>query len=290
MGITTANIQDITSEEFEGTGIFDALMRSAKLHLEREYTENRIRGNDYATVYTSMLGSVLQASIQYSLEKPLREERSTAEIANITKQGVLIDAQASKLAVDEALVAQQDENLTAELANISKQGSLIDAQKLKVDADKALVAEQDRNLEGTFAHVAKQGLLLDAQVIAEQAKTDPAKGILGSAVALQRDILTKQRDKIDQEKLLLVEKTATERVQANGTPVAGSVVASQIALYGEQQTGYQADRVIKGAKLYTDVFSVQLSTNENTTTGSTGLDKPGVLAMMGKVVTATATS
>jgi len=275
MGITTANIQDITSEEFEGTGVFDALMRSAKAHLEREYTENRIRGNDYATVYTSMLGSVLQASIQYSLEKPLREERVQAELDNMAKQGSLIDAQASKLAVDEALVAQQDLNLVAESANIPKQGSLIDAQKAKVDADKGLVAQQDTNLISENTNIGKQGTLLDAQVT----KTNSEQANVAAGLAA----INKQADKIQKEIDLLGAKKTTENAQTTGSP--GGVIGKQIALYDQQIAGYKTDRAVKGAKLYTDVLSVQLSTNpEEIGTENTNMDNTAIGVVMGRVL------
>jgi len=299
MGITTANIQDITSEEFEGAGVFDALMRSAKLHLEREYTENRIRGNDYATVYTGMVASVLQASIQYSLEKPLREERVQAEIDNMAKQRDLLNDQI------QTEKAKLDETLGTLDSAVRVQARILEAQEDKAKAEaKTEEAKTDHLVGSTDSPAGLQRAILKEQLTVELAKNDPTLVVdntvtfyqleqakqeallatakadteksqlsaysdetdypdyAGSTVQLQRAILSSQE-------ALLAKKGTTEAAQTQTSTLAANsttgVIGKQMDLYTAQISGYTTDQTVKAAKLFTDVLSVQLSTNPTNT-------------------------
>ena len=92
----TINTEDITTGTTEGTGIFDVLMQAARVHLQAEFDANRIRGNDYATVYTATIGQAMQVAASYATTKPLADQQvlnAQAEALNIPKQGLLLDKQ-----------------------------------------------------------------------------------------------------------------------------------------------------------------------------------------------------
>jgi len=79
-----ADIQftDVTTGVVDGTGVFDQLMRSVKAHINEEYDNGRIKGQDYATVYLGALQSAMNQAITFVLEKD-----------NKSKQSELIDTQ-----------------------------------------------------------------------------------------------------------------------------------------------------------------------------------------------------
>lgn len=72
-----------------GTGVFDKLMSAVGAQIENQYLNNRITGSDYANVYLSSLQSVLQQSVQYTMQEQL------------------IEAQIDGIAADNALKAKQ---------------------------------------------------------------------------------------------------------------------------------------------------------------------------------------
>jgi hypothetical protein len=149
----TINTTDLTTIDLEGTGVFDVLMQTATLHLKGEFEAGRIRGNDYATVYTGMLGAAMQASISYSVQKPtadeqalkvvqdrlLVEEQIKSENANTSDtnigtdsmlyaQRALVVAQESYQTAAEALVAEKEQTEAAQSSNAPTSGSVLARQ------------------------------------------------------------------------------------------------------------------------------------------------------------------
>ncbi len=194
--ITPITVPDLTTEVVDGTGVFDVLMRANKAHLEQEFAKNRIKGPEYSTVYLGSLEVVMNAALQFllqkdktSLEAELLDQqilltkaevlKANAELAQIEAQTSLlgqqlINAQA-ELAILQAnalkvpaevtlldkqalLTEQQTANLVAEGLNIPKQG-------LQIDAQTNLAAQQESNLVAEGANIPKQGLILDAELL-----------------------------------------------------------------------------------------------------------------------------
>ena len=61
--MATINSSDLTTRETDGTGVFDELMETIEVRLQREFTSGRITGPEYSKVY---LGS-MQFSLSLSL-------------------------------------------------------------------------------------------------------------------------------------------------------------------------------------------------------------------------------
>lgn len=193
MTITT---QELTEVALEGSGVFDELMRATLLHLKEEYQAGRIRGTEYATVYTESVNVVMAQAVQFLLNKDEAYQRARlveeqvvsekimqsklqaetalitqqttnleAEALNIPKEGVILDKQVSKIDAEVTLITQQASNLEAEALNIPKQGALLDKQVSKIDAEVSLVTQQIVNLEAEVINILKQGELIDAQII-----------------------------------------------------------------------------------------------------------------------------
>jgi len=62
-------IKDLTEGTLTGEGVFDKLMASMKPHLQQEFSQNRIKGPEYAEVYLGGLTNVLNTSMQFLLQK-----------------------------------------------------------------------------------------------------------------------------------------------------------------------------------------------------------------------------
>jgi len=85
--ILSTPLETLTTENVNGKGAFDVLMKSAKAHLQEEFNAQRITGKEYATVYLGALTAVLQTSIQFLLNEQ-QVQRINAEIGLIRQQTV----------------------------------------------------------------------------------------------------------------------------------------------------------------------------------------------------------
>ena len=56
-----------TGNATDGTGNFDNLMKVVTLHLEKQFTDGRITGTDYATVYLGAFQSTLAQAVNFTL-------------------------------------------------------------------------------------------------------------------------------------------------------------------------------------------------------------------------------
>ncbi|RLB94505.1 MAG: hypothetical protein DRH26_01075 [Deltaproteobacteria bacterium] len=85
--ILATPIESLTSGTIAGQGVFDVLMRVAKLHLKEEFDENRITGNDYANVYVGSMAAVLQTATQFLLNEQ-QVYKLNADIGLVRQQTV----------------------------------------------------------------------------------------------------------------------------------------------------------------------------------------------------------
>lgn len=52
---TEFNVDELTEGTLTGKGVFDVLLQTLRLHLDREFTSGRITGTAYATVYSQAI-------------------------------------------------------------------------------------------------------------------------------------------------------------------------------------------------------------------------------------------
>lgn len=270
MSITT---QELTEVSLDGSGVFDELMRATLLHLKEEYVAGRIRGTEYATVYTESVNVVMAQAVQFLLSKDEAYQRArlveeqveseklthtklqaeiglieqqtsnlVAEALNIPKQGELLDAQVSKLITENGLVEAQTSNLVAEGLNIPKQGELLDSQVSKINSEIEFTQQQTSNLEAEALNIPKQGELLDAQVCKLNAEYD----LIGAQIA-----------KTSAEVNLLTQKRVTEQAQTEeGIIQPESYLGRQVALYIAQKEGFERDAEQKATRIFADAMAV----------------------------------
>jgi hypothetical protein len=195
-------IAELTQATLDGTGVFDVLMRANKVHLEAEFSKNRIKGSEYATVYLGSLEAVLQASLQFLLQR----EKNLAEIA-------LIEAQTLKVEAEILLIGQQTANAVVE-------GTVLTAQKCKLDAEFDL-------LKSNVLKSAQETMLLLWKTNTEKAQTTALGVDDNSVVGKQKALYAAQttgftRDAEQKAAKVMVDswsvrRTTDEATVANGT-------------------------------------------------------------------------
>lgn len=248
--MTTIAVADLTLATLEGTGVFDVLMRANKAHLEAEFSKNRIKGAEYATVYLGSLTQVMQTALQFLLTK----EKTDLEAQLLQKQILLAQAQIDKTTSEKLqveaqtlLINQQKANLLAEAANIPKQGQLIDAQKdvqvqqkanlaaevlnipkqgALIDANKDQAVQQTQNLATQKLQIEAQTLLVGQQKtnLVAEALNIPKQGLLIDANKAQ---VTQQTENLVSQKLQIVAQTELTTQQKANAIIEGTVLVAQ---------------------------------------------------------------
>lgn len=144
------------------------------------------------------------------------------------------------------------------------EGQLLAAQIEKIQAEKALVEQQTLN-------AAKELLVLEAQICKLQA---------------EYDVIMETKLKTAEERALLQWKAVTEKAQTIGAGVdPDSVVGKQKQLYQAQADGFKRDAEQKAAKIMSDSWSVQRTTdNELAPTTTNKLDAASIGRAVGKML------
>lgn len=229
------NIDELTEGKLDGNGVFDKLMKTFELHLEREYNKQRIRGTDYANAYIGLINNALNQVSNYALEKsklPLELQLLEAQIHKIatdtivaTKQGGLIDAQIHKeMAQTEmlhlemeykfpkelALIDEQIANMKAEIALKEKELALRDKQldisviELRIKEQQLRLAEYEVQVKAPaeVRSINAQADLYSQKVVTEKAQTDASVIGKGSVIDHNNKVLAQQAISYDNDSKL----------------------------------------------------------------------------------------
>lgn len=165
MPVTDITIDEFTTKNVDGNGVFDTLMTSASNHLNKEYEAGRIEGKEYSNVYIQMM----QVSMQTALAFTLGKQKSTYEAL---------------------LLEQQISNLEQDKLNSEKQNDILAKQNLKLDEEIDLLQSQDLDVQKSTA-------LKNEQIETERAKTRDVlsdTSPVGGLVKADKDIKAAQAD------------------------------------------------------------------------------------------------
>lgn len=131
-------IEDLTTTELDGDGVFDKLMDAVDAHIKREFQGNRITGDQYAKVYVEVMSGVLATSTQFLLSKDQAkwsaiEAQMKTRIAEIEATRAVIDlekakAEAAKMVFDMQTAGAQYALTKMQVANEDAKHCLIKAQ------------------------------------------------------------------------------------------------------------------------------------------------------------------
>ena len=229
-------IGDLTEEKLDGTGSFDVLMRSVKAHITEEYSEGRITGNDYTTVYLSVLQSTMAQAQQFTLAQNkvnLEDQALTlnVEILEINKEKAiaevaLVNAQVAKTTEEKALVI-------AEVARADSSKLLIDEQITKTISETAVVnAEVDRSalekslLEAQVNKTTKETALVQAQAD-ESAQRLALVTAQTDKTIIEQNLVTAQVDTAEATVLKIGADTLLVQQNAANAIIEGTVLTAQ---------------------------------------------------------------
>lgn len=121
--ITPVDIEDLTTVDLEGTGVFDKLMAAVNLHINREFKNNRITGDQYAKVYTEVMTGVLGNAVQFTLQKDQAKwaaitSQMQARIAEIEATRALIQLETTKFEAQKMLFDMKNSGATYALTKM----------------------------------------------------------------------------------------------------------------------------------------------------------------------------
>lgn len=279
--MTDIVLADLSQTTIEGSGVFDVLMRATKTHLEQEFSKNRIKGSEYATVYLGSVESVMRTSLDFLMQR----QRVALEAELMAQQVLVAKAEVLKAnaQVQVALAEVDKTRLEVELLTLNK--AKIPAEIAHLQAQTLLVGQQKINLVTDELHKQAQ-ILLTEQQTTNAAKEEAVLIAQECKLRAEFDLLMLQKDKSNAETSLLNQKVMTERAQVSAVGVDGSsVVGKQKALYEAQAIGFTRDAEQKAAKLLADTWNVRRTTDEGTSANGTNLlDDSSVGRAMSKLL------
>lgn len=143
----TSNVEmDPATFEVTGDGVFDSIMRTLNVHMLAQYKAQRLKAENFATVYVGVVPTVLQESMKFimqkdSLMKDIEVKQANIDVLEVQKDNLLKDLEVKDANI--GLIIQQTANLLKE-----------DALK---DANLDLLIQQKDNL-------VKDNLVKDANI------------------------------------------------------------------------------------------------------------------------------
>lgn len=166
---TTLNIAELTTGSLTGTGVFDVLLQTLRLHLDREFTSGRITGTAYATVYSQALTSFLGQATAYCLSKA----KLALELQQLEEQVTILQLQQAKLTAETSLVESQQSQIEAETNKVLYETTYVLPENVKVikNQQDQLIAQTNKVTTDTVIAI-KQGHLTDAQTCQVKAETN----------------------------------------------------------------------------------------------------------------------
>lgn len=246
MPVSPITIEEYTTEVLDGTGAFDAMMRSTKAHVAQEFNQNRIKGSDYATVYLGALNAVGDRALEFLLRKDeiyLKNQILEVELAKAENERDLIAAQILKINAEIDLVNAQTALASQQLANAVLEGNVLIAQECKLKAEFDVLVEQVEKVKAETA-------LLVQKKITEQAQTSGTGVAADSLLGKQITLYARQADGFlrdaEQKAAKILADTWNVRRTTDELTVAGSVPGGFDNKLGDDKIGAAIGKMLEG--------------------------------------------
>ena len=136
----TSNVEmDPTTFEVTGDGVFDKIMRTLNAHMLAQYKAQRLKAENFATVYVGVVPTVLQESMKFimqkdSLMKDLEVKEANIDVLKAQKDNLLKELELKQANI--AVTNKQAENLTKDMAVKDANIALLNRQKDGFDDNK----------------------------------------------------------------------------------------------------------------------------------------------------------
>lgn len=216
LSVLPITLDQLTTTKVDGTGVFDKLMTAMTAHLDREYSGQRLKGQDYAQVYLGSVTAILSNSVAFLLQK----DEAAGKAALIEAQIRLLEVQIAREEFDKDLVVAQTKKVIQETANLVLEGDNLVAQNC------LLKAQYDLTMMNKLQVIA-QTSLVQQKIATEKAQTVETGVDDNSVVGRQKLLYAAQTDGFqrDAEQKMLkivvdswnVRRTTDEGTEANAT-------------------------------------------------------------------------
>jgi hypothetical protein len=274
LGQPSIKLEDLTTGQTGGSGVFDRLMMSVTAHLDRERSAGRITNNDFAKSYVEFSGAALQAALQFVLTKDQTHWQAlAAQTAAKLAQVELVNAQVrlEQIKAEMNIAVYQAEAAKAQAATMKMQlatarveyctaefqlNEMLPKQSLILTAQKEQLEAQIDNLDNQTAN------LLPEQVRLTKSQAD-------ASVYSNTFLLPKQADQLAAMVKVAQEQHETQRAQtldtrSDGvTPVTGTL-GKQKDLHTRQILSYKQDAQLKAARPFVDAWITMKTIDEGT--------------------------
>ena len=191
--VPTISVNDLTTKDVDGNGVFDILMKSVNNHLKDEFRKNRITGEEYTKAYIETTTAALSTATQFLLAKDTTYYQ--AILARSQARSAEIEAVASKVNLEtlkNQLALSHYQALTA------KSEYVLSKMKLATEsADYCTKQAQADQIEYQTNNILpQQKLLLQEQAEVQRAQTsdtrfDGTTNVTGS-IGKQKDLYEQQ--------------------------------------------------------------------------------------------------
>jgi len=248
--ITALTEADLTDRTVGGSGMFDGLMATIMAQLREEFSEGRITGKEYSTVYIASMQGAMGAAVQYLQASKatywqtvlIQQQAQAAEIAVYASRLQLeaAKAQAATARVEAETAAANYSLIKLKLASEDIAYGTALAQKTRVDYENANI------LPAQYAQLLKQTDQLDyqlvnlfpKQVLKVQSEIDVSAGQISHLTSQTNQVLYQTATLLPAQKLGIDMDTSIKTYQHD------TVLPAQVA-------GVTADTV---GKTYTNTY------------------------------------
>ena len=138
---------------WEGTGVFDELMKAINGNIQVQYDSGRIKGTEYATVYLGSMQAAISEAMKYMLNKKTIEKGLEAQDVNIAISEVQLAENTEKWALQRKVLENQLEMSNVDVRykeqNVTKDLAIRDKQIESATADIAFNTSKKTIMEQT---------------------------------------------------------------------------------------------------------------------------------------------
>ena len=260
VGIHLPVLDDVTTEDVDGTGAFDVYMRAGKNQLDTQYNLGRIKGADYTQAYISMTQMMIAEANKFVLGKVAADIAARMFDRQWLSLGYDIHnktVQTEKLEIDKELIKQQIEELKLNGA-VDRESKEAAIQKIYKDTSMVCQEEAELIKNGSVDRVSKQKQIqkldIDIKATGQQISETKASG------SVDRGLKTAQTQKTLADENL-VERQLRE-LQQNGVSerklkkAQAQTQVKQAELYCRQIDGFSEKAANDAAKTAFDAWAV----------------------------------
>ena len=291
-GIHMPTVDDVTTEDVDGTGVFDVYMRAGKNQLDTQYNLGRIKGSDYTQAYISMTQIMMTEANKFVLGKVQADiaarmfDRQWLALGyDIHNKTVMTE----KLEIDKELVKQQiaELKLNGAVDRESKEAAI-----QKIYKDTSMVCQEEAELikNGSVDRVSKQKQIqkldIDIKATGQQIAEAKASGTVdrGLKTAQTNKTLTDENLVVSQQKELQLNGVSERKLKKSQTQTQ----VKQAQLYCRQIDGFSEKAANDAAKTAFDAWAVHAVEEPIQTTYGDIYAKPtkaetALNSLMGKV-------